>query len=51
MNKFLILADDLLQAGAVSYSQVVLLQGCTAQAQFDYVLNDVNDVEDSESWL
>lgn len=51
MSKFLILSDQLLQAGVVTYSQFVLLQSCTTQEQFDDVLNDVNDVEDKDSWL
>lgn len=51
MSKFLILSDQLLQAGVVTYSQFVILQGCSTQEQFDYVLNDVNDVESNETWL
>ena len=43
MPKFMFIADDLLQAGVVTYSQFVLLQNCTTQEQFDDVLMDVND--------
>lgn len=43
MSKFMFIADNLLQAGVVTFDQFVLLQDCTTQEQFDYVLMDVNN--------